>query len=385
MANKRDYYEVLGVNRNASEDEIKKAYRQLAKKYHPDANPDNKKEAEAKFKEVSEAYEVLSDKQKRTMYDQFGHNGPQGFNGGAGGANGGYYQYTGNGFDFDMGDIFSSVFGNMGFDFGGRTSASSRPNGPKRGQDITYNLDLTFEESYLGVTKKIVINRNEECKECHGTGSEKGTTPETCQTCKGTGQVTQVVTTLLGQMKTSRPCTNCGGTGKIIKNPCSECRGKGKIRKSVTIDVKIPAGIDNNQILTVSHEGELGTNGGPRGDINIIVRVKKHDIFKREQDNVLIDIPITFTQATLGAELEIPIVDGTKEKYKIPDGTQTGTKFYIRGKGFPVINKSWRGDLIFTVNVQVPKKLTTEQRDLLTKLARTMNEQPPVKKRGFFG
>jgi len=384
MANKRDYYEVLGINKGATDDEIKKAYRKLAKQYHPDANQDNKKEAEAKFKEVSEAYEVLSDKQKRTMYDQFGHSGAQGFGGGAGG-NGGYYQYTGNGFDFDMGDIFSSVFGNMGFDFGGRTSASSRPNAPRRGQDITYNLDLTFEESYLGVTKKININRDEECSECHGTGSEKGTKPDTCTVCHGTGQVTQVVTTLLGQMKTARPCTTCGGSGKIIKNPCTECRGKGKVRKSVTIDVKIPAGIDNNQILTVSNQGELGTNGGTRGDVNIIVRVKKHDIFKREHDNVLCDIPITFTQATLGAELEIPMVDGSKEKYKIPDGTQTGTKFYFRNKGFQSINKSWRGDFVFTVNVQVPKKLTTEQRDLLNKLAKTMNEQPPVKKKGLFG
>ena len=381
MANKRDYYEVLGVNKGASDEEIKKAYRKLAKQYHPDINQDNKKEAEAKFKEVSEAYEVLSDKQKRTMYDQFGHNGPQGFGGGAGG-DGGYYQYTGNGFDFDMGDIFSSVFGGMGFDFGGRTSASSRPNGPRRGQDITYNLDLTFEESYLGVTKKITVNRDEECHECHGSGSEKGTKPETCSVCHGSGQV---VTTLLGQMKTARPCTTCGGSGKIIKNPCTECKGKGKIRKAITIDVKIPAGIDNNQILTVSNQGELGVNGGMRGDINIVIRVKKHDIFKREQDHVLCDIPITFTQATLGAELEIPMVDGSKEKYKIPDGTQTGTKFYIRGKGFQSINKSWRGDFVFTVNVQVPKKLTPEQRDLLTKLAKTMNEQPPVKKKGIFG
>lgn len=386
MANKRDYYEVLGINKSATDEEIKKAYRKLAKQFHPDANPDNKKEAEAKFKEVSEAYEVLADKQKRTMYDQFGHNGPQGFNSATGG-NGGYYQYAGNGagFDFDMGDIFSSVFGNMGFDFGGRTSSSSRPNGPKRGQDITYNIDLTFEEAYLGVSKKITINRNEECKECSGTGSEKGTSPENCTVCHGTGQVTQVVTTILGQMKTARACSTCGGTGKIIKNPCVECRGKGKVRKSVTIDVKIPAGIDNNQILTVSNQGELGANGGPRGDINIVTRIKKHDIFKREQDNVLCDIPITYTQAALGAELEIPMVDGSKEKYKIPDGTQTGTKFYIRNKGFQNVHKSWKGDFIFTVNVQVPKKLTPEQRDLLAKLAKTMNEQPPVKKKGFFG
>ena len=382
MASKRDYYDVLGINKGASEEEIKKAYRRKAKECHPDANADNKSEAEAKFKEVSEAYETLSDSQKRTMYDQFGHNGPQGFNGASGGN--GYYQYN-SGFDgFDVGDIFSAFTGGMGFDFGGRTSKSSA-NATRRGADITYNLDLTFEESYLGVTKKITVNRDETCSECNGTGSEKGTTTETCSTCKGAGQVTQVVNTILGQMKTAKTCTTCGGSGKIIKNPCSNCRGKGKVKKSVSIDVKIPAGISDNQILTVSGQGELGTNGGSRGDINIVIRVKKHDIFKRQNDSVYCEIPVTYTQATLGAELQIPMVDGSKEKIKIPDGTQTGTKFTIRNKGFQAINKSWRGDFIFTIVVQIPKKLTDEQRKLLNQLAETMNEQPPVKKKGFFG
>ena len=379
MADKRDYYEVLGVDRNVTDEELKKAYRKLAKKYHPDANPDNKKEAEAKFKEVSEAYEVLSDKQKRAMYDQFGHNGPTGFGGNGGG---GYYSYNTTGFDgFDASDIFSSIF--EGFGFGGgstRTRSTS-----KKGADIVYNMDLTFEESYTGVEKKITVNRHEECSHCHGTGAKPGTSPITCATCNGTGQIKQTVTTILGQMQTTRPCSTCGGKGKIIQEPCSECRGKGKVKKSVQIDVKIPEGIDNDQVLTVRGQGELGENGAPRGDVKLIIRVKKHSIFKRQGDHVVCDIPITYTQAVLGAELEIPMVTGEKEKYKIPDGTATGTKFVIRNKGFQNINNGWRGDFIFTVTVQVPKKLTNEQRELLIELAKTMNEQPPVKKRGLFG
>jgi len=380
-SNKRDYYEVLGVDKNVTDEELKRAYRKLAKKYHPDANPDNKKEAEAKFKEVSEAYEVLSDKQKRTMYDQFGHEGPAGFGGGQPG--GGYYSYSTSGFEgFDASDIFSSFFDGFGFDFGRNGKKKS---GPKRGADITYNLDLTFEEAYSGAEKKISINRNEECKHCHGSGAKPGTNPVTCTTCGGTGQIKQTITTILGQMQTTRACTTCGGDGKVIKEPCVECRGKGKIRKTVQIDVKIPEGIDNEQILTLREQGEIGENGAPRGNVNIIIRIKKHAIFKREGDHVLCDIPITFTQATLGAELEIPMVDGNKEKYKIPEGTQTGTKFAIKNKGFKSVNGNWRGDFVFTVIVQTPKKLTKEQRALFTELAKTMNEQPPIKKRGIFG
>ena len=379
-SNKRDYYEVLGVDKNVTDEDLKKAYRRLAKKYHPDANPDNKKEAEAKFKEVSEAYEVLSDKQKRAMYDQFGHEGPAGF---GGDQPGGGYSYSSYGFEgFDAGDIFSSFFDGFGFDFGRGTK---KKNAARRGADITYNLDLTFEEAYSGVEKKISINRNEECNHCHGTGAKPGTSPITCTTCGGTGQIKQTVTTILGQMQTTRPCTTCGGDGKIIKEPCIECKGRGTIRKTVQIDVKIPEGIDNDQVLTLREQGELGSNGAPRGNINIVIHLKKHSIFKREGDHVLCDIPITFTQATLGAEIEVPMVDGSKEKYKIPEGTQTGTKFTIRNKGFKNVNNSWKGDYIFTTIVQVPKKLTPEQRNILVQLAKTMNEQPPVKKRGFFG
>lgn len=378
---KRDYYEVLGVNKNATDDELKKAYRQLAKKYHPDANPDNPKEAEAKFKEVSEAYEVLSDKQKRTMYDQFGHNGPQGFGGGNPG--GGYYSYSTSGFDGfdDLGDIFSSFFGG-GF---GRSSSRANPNGATKGADLRYNMDITFEESYLGVEKEIVINKYDDCPTCKGSKAKPGTKPEVCSTCGGTGQIKQNISIMGMQMQTAKTCPHCNGEGKIIKEPCPECKGKGKVRKQLKVQVKIPAGIDDNEMVVLRGFGEPGTNGGPKGDLYVVVHIKRHSIFTRKGDHVLCDIPITFTQATLGAEIEIPMVDGTKEKYKIPEGTQTGTKFTLRGKGFKSRNRSWDGDYVFTVIVQTPKKLTSEQRELLVKLANTMNEQPPIKKKGFFG
>ncbi len=387
MAGKRDYYEVLGVSKTATDEELKKAYRKLAKKYHPDANPDNKEEAEKKFKELNEAYETLSDPQKRRMYDQFGPDGPQGF-GGAGGPFGGqngYYSYTTSGFDGfgdfgDLGDIFSSFFGGG---FGGRTSRTS--NAPRKGADLNVHTDISFEESYLGTEKEIIITRNEKCSTCHGTGAKPGTSVVKCTMCNGTGQVKQVQNTILGQMQTTRTCTNCHGTGEIIKEPCESCRGKGTVRKQPKIKVKIPAGIDDGQTVVLRGEGEPGEKGGSNGDLYITVRVKRHSIFTRKGNTVFCEIPITITQASLGAELEIPLVNGTKEKYRIPDGTQTGTKFTIRNKGFKSVNSSAQGDLIFTVIVQTPKRLTKEQRDLLTQLAKTMNEQPPVKKRGIFG
>lgn len=385
MANKRDYYEVLGVDKNATSDELKKAYRKLAKKYHPDANPNNKKEAEAKFKEVNEAYENLSDPQKRRMYDQFGHNGPQGFGGGQGPfGNGGYYSYTSSGFDDfgDLGDIFSSFFGGG---FGSRANTRRNNNGPRKGADLNYSMNITFEEAFSGVEKEIVVTRSEECDHCHGNGAKPGTSKIKCPTCNGTGQVTQVQNTILGQMQTRRTCTQCHGTGEIIKEPCEVCGGKGTVRKQPKIKIKIPAGIDNNQTVVLRQEGDHGIKGGPKGDLYITVRIKKHRIYTRKGNNVLCEVPITITQATLGAELQIPMVDGTKEKYKIPDGTQTGTKFTIKNKGFKALNSNSVGDFIFTVTVQTPKKLTKEQRDLLTQLAKTMNEQPPIKKRGIFG
>ena len=387
MAGKRDYYEVLGVNKNATDDELKKAYRKLAKKYHPDANPDNKKEAEEKFKEVNEAYETLSDPQKRRMYDQFGADGPQGFGGGQGPfGQGGYYSYSSSGFngfdDFgDLGDIFSSFFGGG---FGGRSS-SRKQNGPRKGADLNLRMEITFEQAFLGVEKEITVTRNETCDNCHGTGAKPGTSVTKCTMCNGTGQVTQVQNTILGQMQTRRTCTACHGTGEVIKEPCEICHGRGTVRKQPRIKVKIPAGIDDNQTVVLRGEGEPGEKGGPKGDLYITVRIKKHSIFTRSGNNVMCEVPITITQATLGADLEIPMVDGTKVSYKIPDGTQTGTKFVIKNKGFKSVNSSSVGDFVFTVKVQTPKKLTKEQRELLVQLAKTMNEQPPIKKRGFFG
>ena len=386
MANKKDYYEVLGVDKNASEEELKKAYRKLAKKYHPDANPDNKKEAEAKFKEVNEAYEVLSNPEKRKMYDQFGTADPQsGFSGAGGPFGNGTYTYSTSGFsgfdDFgDLGDIFSSFFGGG---FGG--SRSQRNNGPRKGADLKYDLEISFEESFLGTERYININRNEVCSTCHGEGARPGTHAETCPICHGSGQIKQVQNTILGQMQTMSTCTNCHGTGKVIKEPCETCKGKGTVRKQVRLTVKIPAGIDDEQTVVLKGEGEPGEKGGEKGDLYIRVHVKRHSIYTRNGNNVHCDVPITFTQATLGAELKIPMVDGTQEIYRIPDGTQPGSKFVIRNKGFKNLNGNSNGDFIFTVQVQVPKRLSKEQRDILTELAKTMNEQPPIKKRGIFG
>ena len=383
MADKRDFYEVLGVNKTATDDELKKAYRKLAKKYHPDANPDNKKEAEAKFKEVNEAYETLSNPEKRRMYDQFGPDGPQGF-GGAGGS--GFYSQGFDGFnmgDFgDLGDIFSSFFGG-GFGGNGRTSRAK--SGPSKGASLRYDIEITFEEAFLGVEKEISFNREETCNTCHGSGAKPGTKVENCSMCNGTGQISQTQTTILGQMQTTRTCPNCHGEGKVIKEPCETCRGKGKVKKATKIKVKIPAGIDDNQTVILRGEGAAGNKGGEKGDLFITVHVKRHSIYTRKQNNVYCDIPVTITQATLGANLEIPMVDGTKEKCKIPEGTQTDTKFRIKGKGFKNPNSGYAGDFIFTVVVRTPKRLTKEQRELMEKLAKTMNEQPPVKKKGIFG
>ncbi|MEG1009453.1 MAG: molecular chaperone DnaJ [Clostridia bacterium] len=386
MAGKRDYYEVLGVSKTASDDELKKAYRKLAKKYHPDANLENKAESEVKFKEVNEAYETLSDSQKRKMYDQFGADGPQGFNGAGGpfGGQGGYYSSSGfDGFsDFgDLGDIFSSFFGGG---FGGK-STSKRQNGPKKGEDLNLRMEITFEQAFLGVEKEVSINRNEECDICHGSGAKVGTTVTSCTMCNGTGQVRQMQNTILGQVQTTRTCTNCHGTGEVIKEPCDNCKGKGKVRKQPKIKIKIPAGIDEGQTVVLRGEGEPGEKGGPKGDLYITIKIKNHSIYTRKGNNVYCEVPITITQATLGAEIEIPMVDGKKEIIKIPDGTQTGTRFTIKTKGFKMVNGTAQGDFIFTVIVQTPKRLSKEQRELLMKLANTMNEQPPIRKRGLFG
>lgn len=384
MAEKKDYYAILGVSKTATDDELKKAYRKMAKKYHPDANPDNKEEAEKKFKEVNEAYEVLSDPKKRKMYDQFGTADPQGF-GGAGGPFGGgnYYSYSSSNWDDfgDLGDIFSSFFGGG---FGGQR-ATRRNNGPRKGEDLNYSMDISFEESFLGIEKEIVISRKETCSKCHGTGAKPGTNPIKCATCGGTGQIRQMQNTILGQVQTTRTCSDCHGTGEVITSPCETCGGKGTVRKNPKVKVKIPAGIGDNQTVVLRGQGNPGQKGGLNGDLYITLRIRNNTIFKREGNNVICNIPISITQATLGAELEIPMVDGSKEKYKIPEATQTGTQFTIRGKGFKNINSSSYGNFIFKVVVQTPKRLTKEQRELLTQLAKTMNEQPPVRKKGLFG
>ena len=377
MATKRDYYEVLGVSKTASKDEIKSAYRKLAKKYHPDLNKEPG--AEEKFKEVQEAYDVLYDDNKRATYDQFGHAAfDQNAAGGQGGFNG-FSQGFGGFQDVDLGDIFGSFFG------GGRSRSRRSANGPMRGNDTFMRVRINFMDAINGTTISIPLDVDEQCDACNGTGAKSGTNPQTCQVCNGTGKIKQVVTTPFGQMSTQKVCSNCGGEGKIIKEPCSVCKGKGTVRESAKIKVKIPEGISDGQTVVLRGEGEPGTKNGPKGDLYINVHVKKHSIYTRKADHVLCDIPITFTGATLGTEIEVPLVDGTKEKYKIPEGTQTGTKFVLRGKGFKNVNGNWRGDFVFTVNVQIPKKLTPEQRDLITKLALTMNEQPPIKKRGIFG
>ena len=383
MAEKRDYYEVLGVDKNVTDEELKKAYRKLAKKYHPDANPDNKKEAEAKFKEVNEAYETLSDPQKRQMYDRFGADGPQGFGGNGGGFySSGFDGFSGMGDFGDLGDIFSSFFGGG---FGSSSRSSRAKTGPVKGASLRYDIEITYEEAFSGVEKEISFNRQETCDTCHGTGAKPGTSSTTCSMCGGSGQITQMQTTILGQMQTTRTCPNCHGEGKIIKEPCETCKGKGQIKKLVKLRVKIPEGIDDNQTVVIRGQGAAGQRGGAQGDLFITVHLKRHSIFTRKGSNVYCDVPVTITQATLGAEIEVPMVNGKIEKFKIPEGTQTDTKFRIRGKGFKNGNSSTYGDFIFNVIVKIPKRLTKDQRALLEKLAITMNEQPPIKKKGIFG
>lgn len=385
----KDYYEVLGVSKDASEEDIKKAYRKLAKKWHPDANPDNRKEAEEKFKELGEAYSVLGDAQKRKNYDQFGSaegfdgSGFGGFNGFNGFNGGRTYTYTG-GFDNIVDDFFSSFFGG-GASSRSRSGGSSRSNGPRKGPDLKTSVTINFDEAYTGVTKEFNISKNVKCDTCDGSGAEPGTKTETCSVCNGSGVVRKAQSLGFATFQTTATCENCHGTGKVIAHPCDKCKGKGTVRKNATIKVEIPAGIEDGQTLVLRGKGEPGVNGGPNGDIYVDIKVKKSNIFTREELTVRLDVPITMTQAVLGAEIEVPLVTGEKVKYTIPEGTQSNQTFVLRGKGFPKMHSSIYGDLIFTVRVQTPKKLTREQRELFTQLAKTMNEQPPIKKRGFFG
>lgn len=370
--NKRDYYEVLGLKKGASEDELKKAYRKLAKQNHPDLNPGDKK-AEERFKEIGEAYAVLSDSEKRQRYDSYGHAGVDPNFGAGGGWSGGF---GGGGFeDFDLGSIFDSFFG------GGGTT--SRRNAPTRGDSIRASTVLTFEEAVFGVEKEIGVNRIESCDTCEGTGAELGTDAETCSTCRGTGQVRSSRRTPLGVVSTTEACSTCRGTGKIIKNPCKVCHGSGDNRKSRSIKINIPAGIDDGQTIQLRGEGNSGRNGGPTGDLLVTVQVRPHPIFTREGTSVICEIPITFTQAVLGAEIEVPTLDG-KVKYTMPEGTQTGTTFRLRGKGIPRINSSGRGDQFVRVSVEVPKGLSEKQKDILRSFGDAVGEQNYEKRRSFF-
>ena len=371
--NKRDYYEVLGVQKSASADEIKKAYRKAAMKYHPDRNPGDK-EAEAKFKEVGEAYEVLSDDSKRQRYDQFGFAGVDPNYGGGG--NGPYGAgFSGFGDFGDFGDIFGEFFG------GGRSSRQSSQNAPRRGENIMSHLELTFEEAAFGCEKEVATQRIENCAVCSGTGSSDGAV-ETCSQCGGRGQVRTVQNFMGMQMQSTTTCPMCSGRGKIVKNPCNTCKGKGKVRKTNRVKVKIPAGVDAGQSVRVRGEGNVGVNGGINGDLLVEIYIKRHAIFTREDTDVLCEVPITFTQAALGAEIEVPTIDG-KVKYEIPEGTQTGREFILRDKGIPEVgNPRRRGNHRFTVVVETPTRLTKEQKELLRQLDATLdrNETPKIKK-----
>ena len=370
---KRDYYEVLGVSRGASEDEIKKAYKKMARKYHPDLNPGDKT-AEEKFKEVNEAYEVLSDADKKARYDQYGHAGVDP-NFGAGGFGGGFD----GSFDFgDLGDIFGSFFGG-GFGGGRRTN----PNAPQRGESIRMSIAISFEEAAFGCEKAVTVERYETCDTCHGNGCAPGTSPEVCPDCHGTGTVQVRRQTPMGVFATSSPCPKCGGKGRIIHQPCKDCRGSGMVRKKKTIQASIPAGIDNGQTISIRGQGNAGKNGGPAGDLLITITVRPHEMFRREGTSVLCEAPITFTQAVLGAELEIPTIDG-KVKYTLPEGTQSGTTFRLKGKGIPSINGRGRGDQYVTVYIETPKNLNKEQKEALKKFAETMCESNYEEQKKFF-
>ncbi|UOY94058.1 molecular chaperone DnaJ [Ectobacillus sp. JY-23] len=345
---KRDYYEVLGVSKTASKDEIKKAYRRLAKKYHPDVSTEA--DATEKFKEVQEAYEVLSDDTKRAQYDQFGHAGPnQGFGGFEGGFEGGF------GFE----DIFSTFFGS-----GGRRRD---PNAPRQGADLQYSVTLEFEEAIFGKEMDIEIPSEENCGTCDGSGAKPGTKKETCSHCSGAGQINVEQNTPFGRIVNRRTCNHCGGSGQIIKEKCTTCHGTGKVRKNKKIHVKIPAGIDDQQQIRVSGKGEAGVNGGPPGDLYVVIRVRSHEFFEREGDDIVCEMPLTFAQAALGAEVEVPTVHG-KVKLKIPAGTQTGKQFRLKGKGAPNVRGYGQGDQYVIVRVVTPTNLSARQKELLQEL-----------------
>ena len=350
---KRDYYEVLGVDKNADDATIKKAYRKLAKKYHPDINPGDK-EAEKKFKEASEAYAVLSDSEKRRQYDQFGHSA---FDGGAGGAGAGGFDFSG----MDMGDIFGDIFGDF---FGGGARRQSS-NGPMKGANVRASVRITFEEAVFGCEKELELVLKDECKTCHGTGAKPGTTPETCSKCGGKGKVMYTQQSLFGMVQNVQTCPDCHGSGKIVRDKCTDCHGSGYIAKKKKIQVTIPAGIDNGQSVRIREKGEIGVNGGPRGDLLVEVVVSRHPIFQRREMDLYSTVPISYAQAALGGEIIIKTIDGNVS-YEVKPGTQTDTRIRLRGKGVPSLrNKNVRGDHYVTLVVQVPTGLNEEAKETL--------------------
>ena len=378
MAEKRDYYEVLGIGKNATDAEIKSAYRKLAKKYHPDLNPGDKA-AEEKFKEVNEANDILSDPEKRQRYDQFGFAGVDpNYGGQPGGGFGGFGGGFGGG--VDLGDIFGDIFGGG---FGGFAGGRANPSAPRKGHDVQASVVLTFEEAAHGCTKRVTVNRKATCASCGGSGAAAGTSPETCTQCGGRGVVMTQQRTPFGVMQSQQPCPTCGGRGKVIKNPCPACRGSGKVGERKELDVNIPAGIDDDQSIALRGQGDAGSNGGPSGDVIVRVAVKPDPMFERDGYDVWVRVPITFSQAVLGAEIEVPTIDG-KVAYHVPEATQSGTRFRLRGKGIQYVNGRGRGDQYVTVEVEIPKKLTRTQREALKAFEDSLKDDNYEKRKGFF-
>ncbi|HAE43602.1 MAG TPA: molecular chaperone DnaJ [Clostridiales bacterium] len=369
MSNKRDYYEILGITRDADDAEIKKAFRKQAKNYHPDLNPGDE-ESEKKFKEVNEAYEVLSDSAKREKYDKFGHAAFE--NNGAGFGGGGFS--GAGGFDDIFGDIFSDFFGGGG--------ARQRRAGPKKGSDLKIRLNISFEEAAFGTTKEVKVSRMETCSHCHGEGAEPGTSKETCGTCNGSGQVRSVQSTPFGQFSNVRTCPTCGGSGQIIKTPCKVCGGSGKEKKTRNIKIHIPAGVDSDSIIPLRGEGNHGDKDAPAGDLYVYLNIKPHKYFRREGYDVWYDMNVSFSAAALGNTVEVPTLEG-KVKYTIPEGSQTGTVFRLKNKGIPYLRGGGKGDQYVRINIETPKKLTDKQKELLMQLAKEFGEKIEPQKKGF--
>lgn len=383
MADSKDYYEILGVSKTATADEIKRAFRKLAKQYHPDAQhtEQDKQTAEAKFKEINEAYSVLSDENKRAQYDRFGSNFEQaGFGGGYGNYGGFDFSGFGNGMgvDIDLDDILGSVFGGGFGGFGG-----SKKQGPAKGADLRYNMNISFEEAAFGTKKDINISRQEQCDTCHGSGAKPGSKVVTCDKCGGRGKVQMTQNTIMGTFSTVKPCDKCGGEGKIVESPCEKCSGKGSIRRTRKLNITIPAGIDNGQAISLAGEGDVGRKGGAAGDLFIVVNVAPHKIFTRRGFDLVANFKVPYSKMVLGGTIKIPTLEGEMD-FTIPEGTNAGTRFKIKEKGIQNIHGRGKGNLEFTVDVDIPKKLTDKQREILTEFASTLGEEVSNKKKGFF-